>query len=139
MGRQLLLATALSVALLLAGCRADSVAAPPLTFVGRWNLRTVNTLPLPFVVQSAAPRVEVMDDQIIVTADGAFTETFSLRITDGTLVSTSAGGDTGVITRVGSALSLSYADGVLATGSLTATTLTLFGQGFTQVFERSAP
>ena len=62
-------ATLFTVAtVLLAGCGGDAATPPiPASLAGTWNLSTVNGTPLPFVVQLANPKIEILSDQLVLS------------------------------------------------------------------------
>src|SRR5213595_3608321 len=84
--RKLLLACA-AVATL--GCGGGDSTGPAASVEGTWNLQTVNGSALPFTaafVSSPLYRFEILGDQVIVDADGTFTEYTTSRETQGTAV-----------------------------------------------------
>lgn len=118
------------------GCSDDGTRPTPASFAGTWNLQTVNGSPMPFVVQTANPKIEIMSDQIVVVDNGTFTESFVVQRTTGTQVVLERGSDSGTYSLNGSAVSLVYADGSTGNGATTGNSLTLAGQGFSQVYTR---
>ena len=66
----------------LGGC--GGATAPAAAVVGRYELRTVNGAPLPFIVaQSDTTKGELTDDQLTLNADGTFHDLEALRTTRG--------------------------------------------------------
>lgn len=118
------------------GCSDDGTRPTPASFAGTWNLQTVNGLPMPFVLQPANPKVEIVSDQIVVLNNGTFTESFVVQRTTGTQVVIDRGTDSGTYSLNGSSVSLVYANGSTGNGATSANNLTLAGQGFAQVYMR---
>lgn len=99
-------------------------------------LESVNGLPLPFVLQSANPRVEVMSDQLVISETGTFAETFAVRRTMGTDVTTENGTAKGTYELDGTTVRLPYTDGSTGRGVTTGNNLTLSGDGFSPAYVR---
>lgn len=128
-----LLALALSSVV---ACHGSDTTAPAASLAGTWNLTTVNGAPLPFTAQAANPKIEVLNDQIVGTAAGTFTENGSLRITDATgAVSSQPIVDSGTWTGSGTAVSFRFdSDGSTGTGTITGNTFTVAGNGYSNVY-----
>lgn len=118
------------------GCSDDGTRPTPASFAGIWNLQSVNGLPMPFVLQAANPKLEVVSDQLVVMGNGTFTEAFAIRRTTGTEVVTENGSGSGTYSLNGTAVSLVYTDGSTGSGITSGNNLTLAGQGFSQVYVR---
>jgi hypothetical protein len=118
-------------------CGSDSSTGPSAESVsGTYNLSTVNTSPLPFILQASNPKVELLSDQIVVSTAGTFTDNFNFRFTDlAGQVTTEAGADPGTWTLNGSTISFRYtSDGGVSTGTVNGNNITIVGGGFTQVY-----
>src|SRR3982751_3530978 len=92
-----MLATVCTVAtVLLAGCGGDPGTPPTdATLAGTWNLATVNGLPLPFTVQPANPKIEILSDQLVLSDGGTFSQSVQARATSGGTVTTQSIADGG--------------------------------------------
>ena len=122
---------------LVAGCGDDSSTGLTgnASFAGTYNLSTINGSPLPFVIQATGPKLEVISDQIVVNAGGTFTETTSVRITNGTAVTTSTDSDGGTYTLNGTAVTFRFnSNGSTGTGTVAGNTLVVAESGFSQVY-----
>jgi hypothetical protein len=131
------LATVCTVAMaFLAGCGSDGPTLPTQASVaGTWNLTTVNGATLPFTLQ-ASPKVEVLSDQLIVAANGTFTESTQLRLTDGTTVTTTTVPDGGTYTLSGTSATLNFNDGTQAAGIVSGNTFTVALSGLSLVWKK---
>ena len=119
-------------------CGSDNVTSPTLESIpGTWNLTTLNGAPLPFVLQAANPKVEFLDDQIVMLSDRTFTDTYNFRFTSSTgEVTTDGSIDTGVWTLNGTALVFSYSDGTTVTATVNGGSFTIAGGGFSQLYTK---
>jgi hypothetical protein len=128
---------ALMVLSVLAACGGDSSTSASASVVGTWNLTSVNGAALPFIASAANPKVEVLSDQYVITSSGTFTETTTLRVTQGTAVTTQTSPESGTYTTSGTAVNLKYAsDGSTETGTFSGNTLTFSSSGFSAVYTR---
>lgn len=135
--RRILVMTFAFATVLLAGCGSDSSTAPTLSsLAGTWNLSTVNGSPLPFVVQASSPKIELLSDQIVVSANGTFTESTVARFTDGTTVSTTTIPDAGTYTLNGTAAVFTFSDGSSGTATVSGNTFTVASGGYSQVYRK---
>jgi hypothetical protein len=132
-----LLATGLTVAtVLLAGCNSDDTTGPTQSSIaGTWNLTTVNGSGLPFTIQST-PKIEVMGDQLVVSASGSFTETRQLRVTNGATVTTQTSSDAGTYSLNGTNATFVFNSGITGAGTVSNGTLTVALPGFSFVFQK---
>lgn len=120
---------------LAASCSSDSTAPTAASIAGTWNLSTVNGSPMPFVVQTSNPKIELLNDQIIASASDTFTETYNVRFTSSTgQVTNEAGADAGTFTINGSAISFRYNGGSTGTGTVSGNSFTFAFAGYSQVF-----
>jgi hypothetical protein len=121
---------------LLAGCDSNDTTGPTQNSVaGTWNLTTVNGSPLPFTLQ-ATPKIEVLSDQLVVSANGTFTESTQLRFTNGTIVSTQVVTDAGTYSLNGTAATFIYNDGTTGAGTVSGNTLTVAEPGLSLVYQQ---
>lgn len=135
--RRILVMTFAFATVLLAGCGSDASTAPTqASIAGVWNLSTINGSPLPFVLQASAPKIEIMSDQLVVSANGTFTESTVARVTDGATVSTTTIPDAGTYTLNGTAATFTFSDGSSGTGTLSGNTFTVASGGFSQVYKK---
>ena len=121
------------------GCGSDGVTGPtPESVAGTWNLHTVNGAALPMSLQAANPKVELLDDQIILSAVGTYTETFNLRLTSSTgEVSNQPLSDAGRFTVRGSAVDFaSDGDGGTFSAAVNGNQFTIAFSGVSQLFIR---
>jgi hypothetical protein len=119
-------------------CGGDSGTNPTqASLAGTWNLSTINGSPLPFTVQAASPKIEVLNDQIIAAAGGTFTETGNYRFTNAGVVSTQPFTDAGTWTLNGTAVSFHFnSDGSTGTGTVSGNTFTVAQSGFSSVYTK---
>ena len=104
--RRLLLAFA-SIALI--ACGGSDSTGPVASAEGTWDLQTLNGKTLPatyFTDPATGDKSEILNDQFIFTADGNFTEAFTVRDTQGTTVTTTPGTDSGTWSQSGSQLNV---------------------------------
>lgn len=121
------------------GCGSDGVTDPtPASVAGIWNLSTVNGAALPLLLQAANPKVELLEDQIVLSSAGTYTETFNLRFTSSTgEVTSQAMADAGTFTVTGSLVKfVSSGDGGAFTASVTGDRFTIAFSGVSQLFIR---
>ena len=135
--RRFLVMTFVLATTVLAGCGSDGSTAPTqASMAGVWNLSTINGSPLPFVLQASAPKIEILSDQLVVTASGTFTESTVARFTDGGTVSTTTIPDAGTYTINGTAAVFTFSDGSSGTGTISGNTFTVGSAGFSQVYTK---
>jgi hypothetical protein len=116
---------ALSIA---AGCGGDSSTTPQ-SVAGTWNLTALNGAALPFVVQSANPKVEILAERLDIASGGTFTQTTTTRIAPGT-ASMETDTDTGTWTSNGNAATFRFKrDDSTGTGTSNGNTFTASGAG----------
>ena len=130
----------LALALLIASassCSSDSSTSPTVeSLAGTWNLSTVNGTSLPFILQTTNPKVELLDDQIIASAAGTFTETGNARFTEMSgSVTHVPFTDSGTWTLNGTAVTFHFnSDGTSGTGTLNGNSFTIGEVGFSSVY-----
>ena len=131
-----MLATVFTVAtVLLAGCGGDA-GTPPMqaTLAGTWNLATVNGTPLPFVIQPANPKIEILSDKLVLTASGSFAHSILARQTSGGTITTQNIEDGGTYQASGTTASFTFDDGSLGTGTVDGNSLTVADVGYALVY-----
>lgn len=135
--RRLLVMTYAFATVLLAGCGSDGSTAPTqASIAGTWNLSTINGSPLPYVLQASGPKIEILSDKIVASANGTFTESTVVRLTDGATVSTTTIPDAGTYTLNGTAAVFTFTDGSTGTGTVSGTTFTVASGGYSQVYTK---
>jgi len=124
-----------ATAVFLAGCGSDDSTGPTQSVAGTWNLTTVNGSPLPFTIQ-ATPKIEVLSDQLVVSANGTFTESTQTRTTNGTSVSLQTLPDGGTYTLNGTAATFIFNDGTTGAGTVTGTGLIVAFPGVSLSYQK---
>lgn len=139
--RRFIVLLALAASSALAACGSDGGTNPAAGVTGTWNLSTVNGTGLPFVLQTenpstGDPKVEILSDQLLVSANGTFNETTVARFTSGTSVTTQTVPDAGTYTLNGTAVSFVFSSGGSATATVSGNNLTIAESGISLVFVR---
>jgi len=125
-----------AAAVFLAGCGSDDSTSPTQASVaGTWNLTTVNGASLPFTIQ-ATPKIEVLSDQLVVSANGTFTESTQTRTTNGTSVTLQTVPDGGTYSLNGTAATFIFNDGTTGAGTVTATGLIVAFPGVSLSYQK---
>lgn len=120
-------------ALALAAACGDSTS--PSSVSGTYNLQTVNGAALPYVFQAANPKQELVSEQLVLTANGAFTFNDVIRVTNtGSAPTTTPTSDSGTYTLNGNSIVFSFSGTSSIAGSIAGTTLTIFDSGLTAVY-----
>jgi len=123
--RRILVSVFTAATVLLSACGSDSTTAPtPTSIAGTWNLTTVNGAALPFVLQ-ASPKIEILSDQIVILANGTFTQSTQARLTNGTTITTQTIPDGGTYSLNGTAATFVFSDGSSGTATVSGSTLTI--------------
>ena len=141
MRRRLLAVSAFAIAsILLSACGSGDATAPAVvtSLAGTWNLTSVNGKGLPYVLQAADPKLEILAKQFVITSAGTFTSSFSVRATDldGTVTLTQRS-DAGTLTLADNVVTIrSSSDGTTVTGGVSNTTMTIVTGDFTQIFTK---
>jgi hypothetical protein len=100
-------------------CKSGVTPPPDPSVTGTWNLTSINGASLPFTIQPANPKIELLNQQLIVASGGTFTQTGNVRLTDAGTVSTRPYADAGSWTLNGSAATFQFnSDGSAGTGTL---------------------
>ena len=132
----------LSAALLLVAlaCGSDKIAGPPTpaSVAGRYSLKTVNGAPLPFLIgQVGTSKSEVLADVLVLSANGTFLQTSTIRNTTDGVATTSSSSEPGTFTLTGSTAKFVFdIDGSFGTGTIADRTLTLSGNGFVTIYNK---
>ena len=136
--RRLLAVIALVVApAFISACGSDGVSAPASTSVaGTYMLSTVNGVALPIVVSEADPKIEMMSDRLTLSTGGTFTEQLTVRITDGTRVTTATDEQSGTFIVTGTLVLFTNSDNSINSATFAGNTLTSTDGGVTVVFVR---
>ena len=120
------------------GCGGDSTG-PAASAEGTWNLQSVNGQGLPFTAAStSAPvyRFEILADQVVVNADGSFTEYTTSRETQGTAVTETTDTYTGTWSQHGNQVDITDSDGQTTTAVINGNKLAINQQGFVAIYVR---
>jgi len=134
--RRLLSIVCTAATVLLAACDSDDSTGPTENAVsGTWNLTTVNGAPLPFVIQST-PKIELVSEQLVVSANGTFTQASLVRTTSGTTVSNQTNSSAGTYTLSGTTASFIFNDGTTGAGTVSGTSLTVAKPGRAYVYQK---
>jgi predicted small lipoprotein YifL len=123
---------------ILAGCGSDGPPnAGPASVVGTYTLRTINGSPLPYtVVQFDDNKVEVMAYALTLEAGGTWTESGTVRVTEGGTVTTLPSANTGTYTLTGNVISLVGPEARTVSGTVDGVTLRLTEEGFLTVYTK---
>jgi hypothetical protein len=134
MNHRLATRIALVAAAFTLGC---SPATSPLDVIGTYTLKSVSGSPLPYQLPEVGPiKVHVLDDMIILTPSGTYSEVGHKLFTNGTMASVATPVDAGNFRRRGDAITMeSLLIGVWS-GTIKGSTLTLEQQGLTLIYEK---
>jgi Lipocalin-like domain len=134
--RRMLAIVCTAATVLFAGCDSDDSTGPTQSSVaGTWNLTTVNGSPLPFTIQ-VTPKIEVLSDQLVVSANGTFTESTQTRTTNGTAVTLATVPDGGTYSLSGTAVTFIFNDGTTGAGTVSATSLIVAFPGVSLSYQK---
>ena len=135
--RRILVSVFTAATVLLSACGSDSTTAPtPTSIAGTWNLTTVNGAALPFVLQAANPKIEILSDQIVILSNGSFTQSTQARATSGTTITTQTIPDGGTYTLNGTAATFTFTDGGSETATVSGNTMTIAETGLSLVYNK---
>jgi hypothetical protein len=142
MRRMLAIVYAVST-VVLAGCGSDSSTDPTQSslagssaLVGTWNLTTVGGIALPFVLQDANPKVELLGDRLVLSVNGTFTQTMTARFSDDVAEVTRDFPDFGTYALNGASATFRFSDGTSGSGTLLGNSITVGGTGTEFVYQR---
>jgi hypothetical protein len=110
----------------LLACGGGDSTGPGVEAIGTWDLVTVDGRALPTFVPAGVgvPAVEIQSSQIVIRADGSFTDTYSLRPALSNTATTFQ--ELGTWTRDGRVVTLTYSsNGSSGTGTLNDNFLTM--------------
>ena len=134
--RRMLAIVCTAATVLLAGCDSEEATVPTdNAFAGTWTLATVNGSPLPYTVQST-PKIELVGDQLVVSADGTFAVSTQLRITNGTTITTQTVPDGGTYSVNGTAATFIFNGGTTGAATVSGNTLTVAEPGVSLVYQK---
>ena len=120
-------AVAMLSVLALTAC-SDSSGPGENNIAGTYTLRTVNGSNVPFVIAQIGTtyKLEILSGSVVISSNGTYTETASLRETNGTTVTTEQENSNGTWTRVNNAITFRDAvDQTTVTASAGDNSLTL--------------
>ena len=115
-------------AMTLLACGGGDSTGPVASAEGTWSLQTVGGTALPYTYAYDAAtqhRLEVMSDVFVMSSDGTYTETFTVRETQGTQVTTSTDADAGTWTQSGRTVTVTFSDGSHLTASINEDQITM--------------
>jgi len=134
--RRMLAIFCTAAVVLLAGCDSEEAIVPTENaFTGTWNLGTVNGAALPYTVQST-PKIELVGDQLVVSANGTFAVSTQLRITNGTTITTQTVPDGGTYSVSGTSATFIFNGGTTGTATVSGNTLTVAEPGVSLVYQK---
>jgi hypothetical protein len=129
-----------SAALCVLACGgADSTGPGVASAVGTWSLQTINGSPLPFTVSeqiSPPDKLEVLSNVFVASANGTYVETFTLRDSQGTTVTTQTESDTGTWRQNNAAITITTSDGTVNTAAISGDMITASESGALFVYHR---
>lgn len=136
--RAIALLTFLALSVSIAAC-SDSSAPEPIT--GTYTLRTVNTMPLPYLISTetvggVTSKFELTVGNVVLNADNSFTSAITLRQTVGSTATTTVTNTGGTYTISGSAITFRASDGVVTPATLVGGTITVVTGGLRLVLSK---
>lgn len=135
--RRLAVLLALPLALACGGESSTAPADPRAAVVGVYRLQTVNGQALPVTVsQTATVRTDMLGEQLSLNADGTCSTITSFRLSSGSTVTTTDRSLICTWTLGGTAVSIRFSDGTLTTGTTSANTVTVAGNGLSLVYRK---
>jgi hypothetical protein len=122
----------------LAGCGSDgSTNAGPASVAGIYTLRTINGSSLPYtLVQLDDNKLEVMASAMTLKAEGTWTESGIVRVTEGGTVTTLPGANAGTYTLTGTMITLVSSESGTSSGTVDGGTLRLTEGGLLSVYTK---
>jgi hypothetical protein len=130
---------AIAVSCLSLACGSDNATDPTTaSVVGTWNLTSVNGASLPFTIQAANPKIEVLDQRFTFASAGTFSIAGNNRqTTSAGAVTTTPFTDTGTWTLSGTTVNAHYnGDNSNGTIALSGNTMTIVNAGRSFVFTK---
>jgi hypothetical protein len=133
-----MLATVCTVAtVLLAGCGGDPGTPPTqVSLAGIWNLQSVNGEPLPYTVQPANPKIEILSDELVLSPSGNFSQSVQARATSSGTITTQNIQDGGTYIANGTVAEFTFNDGSTGSGTVDGNTLTVAQVGFSLMYRK---
>lgn len=120
-----------------AACGGDDGINEPASIAGTYVLKTIDgQTPPVVVVDEPGLKLEVVSGNFVLAANGSFSTTVVLRITENNQVSTESESFTGTYTVTGSTVNFTYSDGETDSATLAGETLTFSEDGSTVVFRK---
>jgi len=125
-------------AIALLGCGGGDSTGPSGSIEGRWNLQAVNGQTLPFTYAVNPPNyvAEIVSDVVEANADGTYTETTTIRETNGTEVTTHDEIDQGTWHHNGSGISVTDSGGNTFNATVAGNKLTIYNGPFILIYAR---
>lgn len=126
----------LTLAAFALGC-GDSSGPNVASAVGTWNLQTVNGQGMPLTILSTTGyRLELVSDVYEVRPNGTFTETLTIRETEGSAVTTTSESETGTWVQNNAAITITYSDGSVETAAISGDVITANIDGAVYIYRR---
>ena len=118
-------------------CGGDSATNVSASLAGTWNMTSANGSSLPYVLQAANPKIELLNEQVIFSSAGTLTITGNGRVTDAGTVTNQPITDSGTWTLTGTTVTVHFnSDNSNSSGVLSGNTLTVVETGFSAVFTK---
>jgi hypothetical protein len=118
-------------------CGGDSSTSPSASVTGTYTLKSVNGSQLPFTVfDFGTEKYEILDDAVILSEGGTWTESGTDRSTLNGQATTSTITDAGTYTLNGTAITFVSAQTGTTNGSVSSNTLTITDQGIVAVYQK---
>jgi hypothetical protein len=100
-------------------------------------LSSINGSPLPYTLQATNPKIEYLNEQIIVSSSGTFTQTANYRVTTSGVVANQPIADAGTYILTGTAVTFRFnSDGSTGTGTVSGNTLVVATGGFSLAYAK---
>ncbi|MEO7458381.1 MAG: hypothetical protein ABIY52_19130 [Gemmatimonadaceae bacterium] len=128
-----------AVGALATACGSDSPTSPltPASVAGTYNLKSYNGATIPALISNGNPRLEVLGDQVVVNANGTWTETATVRTTDVTGAVTSVENSSGTFTIDGATVGFKdNADGLVTVAVFSGITFTVSQGPLTLIYSK---
>ncbi len=123
-------------------CGGDVTTTEPVitavSVAGTWNLTQVDGKPLPFTYQAGDQKVELLEKQYVIAANGTFSYSYTNRITDGEdgKVSTIKVTDSGTESVASNVVTFQHNSGSTVVATVAGTAMTIIAGDVTQSFTR---
>lgn len=129
----------IAVCVLLAGCGADKVSGPDVSFTGTYAVRTINGGALPYVLlQSGTSSLSLASAQFTIADGGSWSENTTFRSIQNGQTTTDVGANHGTWLRSGNTISLysTVNNNTPFSGVLSSNQMTLFDGMLTYVLTK---